>query len=206
VFDYAYYGNTLSLPAILKGVDPGAGLAAKLAWSLVMFVAFAVPGYALAVWRLDRIGHRRLQVLGFAALAAAFGLLAAVPALTASIGAFIAVFGLSYFFVEFGPNMTTFVLPSEIFPLRARATGHGIAAGVGKVGAFVGVFLVPALQDRIGLRGMLGVASAFALAGIALSYLLPEAAGRSLEELSGGGQLSEGRRRPLYAIGLERSL
>jgi PHS family inorganic phosphate transporter-like MFS transporter len=184
VFDYAYYGNTLSLPAILKGVDPDAALPAKLAWSLVMFVAFAVPGYAVAVWKLDRIGHRKLQVSGFTALAAAFGLLAAVPALTSSVGAFLAVFGLSYFFVEFGPNMTTFVLPSEIFPLRARATGHGVAAGIGKLGAFAGVFVVPALQARVGLRGMLAVAAAFALVGIALSYLLPEPAGRSLEEVS----------------------
>ena len=43
LFDYAYYGNTLSLPAILKGVDAHATLEAKLAWTLVNFVVFAVP-------------------------------------------------------------------------------------------------------------------------------------------------------------------
>ncbi len=184
LFDYAYYGNTLSLPAILKGVDPGAGTAAKLVLSLAMFVVFAVPGYALAVSRMDRIGHRRLQLIGFAAMAVAFCLLAAVPALTSSIGAFVAVFGVSYFFVEFGPNTTTFVLPSEVFPVSARTTGHGIAAGIGKLGAFVGVFLVPTLQRGIGLRGMLAIATAFAVAGLLVTLLLPEAAGRGLEELS----------------------
>ena len=206
VFDYAYYGNTLSLPAILKDVSPGAGLQAKLAWSLLMFVAFAVPGYALAVWKLDRIGHRRLQVGGFAALVVAFGLLAAVPGLTSSVTAFLAVFGLSYFFVEFGPNMTTFILPSEIFPLRARATGHGVAAGVGKLGAFVGVFIVPALEAKIGLRGMLAVAAVCALAGVALSGLLPEAAGRSLEEVSGERALAgQGAVEPRPAHGRHRA-
>ena len=45
LFDYAYYGNTLSLPAILKEVDPTATLETKLLWSLGMFVVFAVPGY-----------------------------------------------------------------------------------------------------------------------------------------------------------------
>jgi MFS family permease len=184
VFDYAYYGNTLSLPVILKGVDPGADLVAKLAWSLAMFVVFAVPGYAMAVWRMDRIGHRRLQLVGFSVLAAAFLLLAAVPVLTRSIGAFVAVFGLSYFFVEFGPNTTTFVLPSEVFPVSARTTGHGIAAGVGKLGAFVGVFVVPALEARVGLRSMLAIAAVSAMLGILLTCLLPEAAGRGLEELS----------------------
>ena len=45
LFDYAYYGNTLSLPAILKEVDATASLETKLLWSLGMFVIFAVPGY-----------------------------------------------------------------------------------------------------------------------------------------------------------------
>jgi len=184
VFDYAYYGNTLSLPVILHGVDPRADLVAKLAWSLGMFAAFAVPGYALGVWRMDRIGHRRLQLIGFAVLAGCFLLLGAVPVLTTSIAAFVAVFGLSYFFVEFGPNMTTFVLPSEVFPVAARATGHGIAAGLGKLGAFLGVFFVPELEARIGLRAMLGVAAGFAIAGVLLTRLLPEPAGRALEDVS----------------------
>ncbi len=191
VFDYAYYGNTLSLPVILKGVDPSADLLAKLAWSLVMFVVFAVPGYALAVVKMDRFGHRRLQFVGFAVLAVAFLLLFAVPALTASVGAFVAVFGLSYFFVEFGPNTTTFVLPSEVFPVSSRTTGHGIAAGIGKLGAFLGVFLVPALEARIGLRGMLGVAALFSLAGILLTTLLPEPARQGLDDLSGGAPRGE---------------
>ncbi len=185
VLDYAYYGNTLSLPVILKSVDPGADLAAKLIWSLAMFVVFAVPGYALAIWWMDRIGHRRLQLLGFGVLGAAFFLLATVPLLTASVGAFIAVFGLSYFFVEFGPNTTTFVLPSELFPVSARTTGHGISAGVGKLGAFLGVFLVPALETRLGLRPMLAIAAASAVVGVLLTRLLPEAARRRLEEVSG---------------------
>jgi PHS family inorganic phosphate transporter-like MFS transporter len=98
---------------------------------------------------------------------------------------FIAVFGLSYFFVQFGPNMTTFVLPSEVFPVSMRTTGHGIAAGIGKLGAFIGVFLVPQLQNDIGLRGMLLVAGGAAILGFCLTRLLPEPARRTLEELSG---------------------
>ncbi len=34
LFDYAYYGNTLSLPAILKQVDSSASLETKLLWTL----------------------------------------------------------------------------------------------------------------------------------------------------------------------------
>jgi MFS transporter, PHS family, inorganic phosphate transporter len=185
LFDYAYYGNTLSLPSILAEVSPTATLEGKLLLTLALFVVFAVPGYALAVWRMDRIGHRRLQFYGFAVMAGCFLLLGAVPALTTTVAAFIAIFGLSYFFTEFGPNMTTFVLPSEVFPSNMRTTGHGIAAGVGKLGAFVGVFVVPQLQLHIGLRGLLVVAGVSAVLGFALTSVLPEPSGRSLEELSG---------------------
>ena len=184
LFDYAYYGNTLSLPVILKDVDSGASLVTKLALTLGIFVVFAVPGYALAVLRMDRIGHRRLQVIGFAAMAGLFFLLGAVAGLTTAVVPFVAVFGLSYFFMEFGPNTTTFVLPSEVFPVSVRTTGHGTAAGIGKLGAFVGVFLVPRLAAAIGLRGMLVMAGAASVAGLLLTFLLPEPARRGLDEVS----------------------
>jgi MFS family permease len=182
VFDYAYYGNTLSLPAILKEVDPTATLEQKLAWTLGIFVVFALPGYILAVAKMDRIGHRRLQFLGFGVMAVAFGTLAVFAHLTTVVVPFLAIFGLSYFFTEFGPNMTTFVLPSEVYPVSTRTTGHGISAGVGKLGAFVGVFVVPQLQTHVGLRGMLVVAAGAAVLGVALTCLVPETSGRSLDD------------------------
>jgi MFS family permease len=134
---------------------------------------------------MDRIGHRRLQFIGFGVMAACFVLLGAVPSLTTSVAPFIAIFGVSYLFTEFGPNMTTFVLPSEVFPVTMRTTGHGVAAGVGKLGAFVGVFLVPQLAAHIGLRGLLYVAAGAAVLGFGLTNVLPETSGRSLEEISG---------------------
>jgi MFS transporter, PHS family, inorganic phosphate transporter len=185
LFDYAYYGNTLSLPSILKEVAPKASLEGKLALTLAIFVLFALPGYVLAVWKMDKIGHRRLQFIGFAVMAAAFLLLAAVPTLTTAVVPFVAIFGLSYFFIEFGPNTTTFVLPSEVFPVSMRTTGHGIAAGIGKLGAFIGVFVVPELQSHIGLRGLLVVAGVAALLGYLLTMVLPEPARRTLEDVSG---------------------
>ncbi|MGO8864626.1 MAG: MFS transporter, partial [Acidimicrobiales bacterium] len=185
LFDYAYYGNTLSLPSILKEVAPGASLDTKLFWTLAIFMIFALPGYIMAVARMDRIGHRRLQFIGFAVMAIAFLVLGAVPVLTTALAPFLAIFGLSYFFIEFGPNTTTFVLPSEVYPVSMRTTGHGIAAGIGKLGAFIGVFLVPQLQKNIGLRGMLLVAGGAAVLGYLLTTVLPEPARRTLEEVSG---------------------
>ena len=194
LFDYAYYGNTISLPSILLQVSPNASVEAKLWMTLGIFVFFALPGYLFAVSKMDKIGHRRLQIIGFVIMSLCFLLLGAVPALTSAVAPFIAIFGFSYFFTEFGPNTTTFVLPSEVFPVEMRTTGHGIAASIGKLGAFVGVFLVPQLQTRFGLRGMLVVAGCAAIFGSLLTLVLPEPANRSLEEVSGesSGMEAEG--------------
>src|SRR5213078_5259963 len=146
------------------------------ALQLAIFVVAAVPGYLLAIARLDRIGHRRLQLLGFAMMGLCFLTIAAVP--------FLLVYGVSYFFTEFGPNMTTFVMPSELYPVSMRATGHGISAGIGKLGAFIGVFLFPVLNDNLGLRGTLLLTAGVSVAGLALTLVLPEPAGRSLEEIA----------------------
>ena len=184
LLDYAYYGNTISTPQILSLISPHASTMTKIALQLAIFVVAAVPGYVLAIAKLDKIGHRRLQLLGFAMMAACFLVIAAVPGMTTMVVPFLLVYGVSYFFTEFGPNMTTFVMPSELYPVTMRATGHGISAGVGKLGAFIGVFLFPLLQTSLGLRGTLLLTAGVAVLGFALTLVLPEPAGRSLEDLA----------------------
>jgi PHS family inorganic phosphate transporter-like MFS transporter len=184
LLDYAYYGNTISTPQILGLISPHASTMTKITLQLVIFVVAAVPGYVLAIATLDRIGHRRLQLTGFAIMALCFLVIAAVPGMTTMVVPFLLVYGVSYFFTEFGPNMTTFVMPSELYPVSMRATGHGISAGVGKLGAFIGVFLFPLLQTSLGLRGTLLLTAGVAVLGFALTLVLPEPAGRSLDDMT----------------------
>ncbi len=184
LLDYAYYGNTISTPQILSLITPNASTMTKIALQLAIFVVAAVPGYILAIARLDRIGHRKLQVVGFAMMAVCFLIIAIVPGMTTTVAPFLIVYGISYFFTEFGPNMTTFVLPSEIYPVSMRATGHGISAGVGKLGAFIGVFLFPVLQSSMGLRGTLLLTGGVSVLGLALTFVLPEPAGLSLDDIA----------------------
>jgi PHS family inorganic phosphate transporter-like MFS transporter len=184
LLDYAYYGNTISTPQILGLISPHASTMTKIALQLAIFAVAAVPGYVLAIATLDRIGHRRLQLTGFAMMALCFLIIAAIPGMTTMVVPFLLVYGVSYFFTEFGPNMTTFVMPSELYPVSMRATGHGISAGIGKLGAFIGVFLFPLLNDWFGLRGTLLLTAGVAVAGFALTLVLPEPAGRSLEDMA----------------------
>jgi MFS transporter, PHS family, inorganic phosphate transporter len=134
---------------------------------------------------MDRIGHRRLQLTGFIVMGACFAVIGLVPGMTTAVVPFLLAYGISYFFAEFGPNVTTFVLPGELFPTRLRATGHGISAGVGKLGAFIGVFLFPVLQHALGLRGTLLLTAGISVLGALLTLVLPEPAGRTLEDISG---------------------
>jgi PHS family inorganic phosphate transporter-like MFS transporter len=189
IFDYAYYGNTISTPQILKLVSPHATTMDTIALELVIFVVAAVPGYVLAILKMDRIGHRRLQWIGFTAMAACFAAIGIVPGVATTVAPFLVVYGISYFFAEFGPNTTTFVLPAELYPVSMRATGHGISAGVAKLGAFIGVFLFPVLQDTLQLRGTLLLTAGLSVIGVGLTLLLPEPAGRSLDAVVADGEV-----------------
>ncbi len=185
LLDYAYYGNTISTPQIIALITPHASQTTTIAIQLAIFAVAAVPGYVLAIARMDRFGHRRLQLVGFIIMGACFAVIGLVPGMTTAVAPFLLVFGISYFFTEFGPNVTTFVLPGELFPTRVRATGHGISAGIGKLGAFIGVFLFPVLQHSLGLRGTLLLTAGVSGLGALLTLVLPEPAGLSLEEISG---------------------
>lgn len=185
VFDYAYYGNSISTPLIMKMVAPHAALTTSIAWTLVIFAVAAVPGYILAFSKMDKIGHRKLQLIGFAVMGLAFLGIGVIPGITAMVLPFLALYGLSYFFAEFGPNTTTFVLSAELFPVNLRTTGHGLSAGIAKVGAFIGVFLFPVMAGAFGLSGTLLITALFAAAGFLLTLILPEPSGKTLEEASG---------------------
>ena len=184
LLDYAYYGNTISTPRIISLITPHASQMTTIAIQLAIFVVAAVPGYILAIARMDRIGHRRLQLIGFILMGVCFAVIGLVPGMTTAVAPFLLVYGISYFFTEFGPNVTTFVLPGELFPTSVRATGHGISAGIGKFGAFVGVFLFPVLQSSLGLRGTLLLTAGVSVLGALLTLVLPEPAGRSLDEIA----------------------
>jgi MFS transporter, PHS family, inorganic phosphate transporter len=186
LLDFCYYGNTISTPEILKLLNPHASELYNVLVQLAIFAVFAVPGYVVAILLLDKTGRKSIQVLGFAMMALMFLLIGIIPGATTTAVTFILLYGVSYFFTEFGPNTTTFIYPAELFPVEVRTTGHGISAGAGKMGAFLGAFLFPDfLASSLGIRGAEVIAGVAAAAGLVLTVaLLPEPKGKSLEELT----------------------
>ncbi|VFQ73155.1 unnamed protein product [Cuscuta campestris] len=114
---------------------------------------------------------------------------------------FVVLYAFTFFFANFGPNATTFVVPAEIFLARLRSTCHGISAASGKLGAIVGSFGFPYLAQprdksmadagypaRVGVRNSLIVLAVVNFLGIVFTLLVPESKGKSLEELSRDNQ------------------
>jgi hypothetical protein len=71
--------------------------------------------------------------------------------LTNHIAAFAVVYGLFLSFGEVGPGNCLFLLASKTGPTGVRGHFFGIAAAVGKVGAFVGTWGEPSLFRFIAL-------------------------------------------------------
>jgi PHS family inorganic phosphate transporter-like MFS transporter len=185
LLDFAYYGNTVSSPLVLAALGSDHSLLQKTLTQVGIFVVFAAPGYAVAALTMDKLGRKTIQCLGFGMMAGAFGLLAIIPHVEKLTIGFLLIYGFSYFFSEFGPNATTFVYPSEIFPVKVRTTGHGISASMGKIGGFIGVFTFPFFMHWHGLTAAEGAAAIVSLLGLIVTvFLLPETKGKSLEELS----------------------
>jgi MFS transporter, PHS family, inorganic phosphate transporter len=186
LLDFCYYGNTISTPEILDLLNPHASLLHNTLVQLAIFAIFAVPGYIVAILLLDKTGRRSIQVLGFGLMGLMFLLIGLIPAVTKTALLFALLYGISYFFTQFGPNTTTFIYPAEIFPTQVRTTAHGISAGAGKLGAFLGAFLFPDfLASSLGVRGAEIIAGIVALAGMVLTIaILPEPNGKTLEQLS----------------------
>ena len=183
--DFAYYGNTVSSPMVLAAISPGKDLLNHTLMQLAIFAIAAAPGYLLAAVTIDRIGRKAIQMIGFVMMAIAFAGIAFLPDVTKLVVPFIIIYGVSYFFTEFGPNSTTFVYPAEIFPVTSRTTGHGIAAAAGKLGGFFGVFLFPILMSWGGLAAAEAAAATVSVLGAVVTLtMLPETKGKSLEELN----------------------
>lgn len=71
-----------------------------------------------------QIGKKRLQLVGFAAMGAIFFVMAcAQPSLRQGGGSswLLLLYSLSFFFSDFGPNTTTFIIPALIFPTEGTA-------------------------------------------------------------------------------------
>ena len=183
--DMAFYGNSVSSGLVMKALQPNGTLISHTLTSFWIFLIAAAPGYWVSAFLVDRLGRRFIQVMGFGVMALAYGVLWLVPGITAVPLDFLLVYAVSYFFIEFGPNSTTFVYPSEVFPVTVRGMGFGISASAGKFGAAVAAFLFPLFLVQLHLPGTMGLLAGISVLGVLLTLIvLHEPKGLTLREAS----------------------
>jgi len=150
----------------------------------------ALPGYWFGIWLIEipYFGRRNTQIFGLVAMGVIYVIMGiSFNALSKIAPAFILVYGLTFFCSNAGPNTTTFVLPSEVFPTEIRATCHGISAAAGKVGAIIGAVGISYLLQTKSLstNAIFYICGAISFIGAALTILcVPETLGIALEQLT----------------------
>ncbi|MCG2895661.1 MAG: MFS transporter [Vulcanisaeta sp.] len=195
--DVLFYGINVFGPFVTAAIGLAKNPLAGIYVQLYAALAFLVPGYYVAAFLVDRMGRKSMQIMGFSIVAIAY-LIAALMLRNGIVvpTVLLALYGIAQFFTNVGPNVTTFILPTEVFPTKYRTTGHGIAAGSGKLGAALATFLIPiyfpitsntlSTTARLTIMSdLLLVLVVFAVVGIVFTLLIREPRGKPLEISSG---------------------
>ena len=185
LFDVLFYGNTLFQSIVIeaafgpskKGGDDTTAELREVAINSLILTSIALPGYAVAG---IVIGKRLCCVLqspkyvmlqGFCAMSAlylAIGLnwnfLRHTPALL------VVLYGMTFFFANYGPNTTTFILPSLVFSPECRTTLNGVSAAAGKLGALTGATLFEPVADKFGDAHVMLICSAIAILSFMMTF------------------------------------
>ncbi|CAF2140366.1 hypothetical protein BRARA_B02269 [Brassica rapa] len=159
-----------------------------------------IPGYWFTVYFIDRVGRVKIQIMGFFIMALVY-LAAGIPYSwyrskheKSNDKGFMVLYGLIFFFSNFGPNTTTFIIPAELFPTRFRSTCHGISGAAGKLGAIVGIvgflwatkhkhYEEDVFPDVKRVRIAFLILGGVCIAGVLVTYFFTrETMGRSLED------------------------
>ncbi len=191
LLDMAFYGTGIYSVEFTSSILPSTSLFNEiLIGGLPFFVGFF--GYFTAVGLMDRVGRKKLQIIGFFMMFILYLIVAAVletkgPNVTGYIipsSVALILYSLTFFFIDMGPNTTTFITPAELYPVNYRSTGHGISAATGKVGAAITTFTFAALSTSIGIKPLLLLLAGTSVVGGVLSLFLKETKNMPLEETS----------------------
>lgn len=175
---YAVYGVGVFLPVLIMSLGLGRGDAGTIAHAtssvhLAAYVnLFVAAGFAAGLMAIRRSFNLRQQSVGF--VVAALGLVLLMVGYALHLPRWTMIAGLALFelFINAGPHLMTFILPSQVYPIAERGAGAGVAAAAGKAGAVAGVFTIPLLLGWGGVEMVMAVTLALQLLGAAVTATL----------------------------------
>eukprot|EP00606_Chrysophyceae_sp_TOSAG23-5_P000129 GSChrysophyteH2.ASY1.ANO1.1047.1 assembled CDS len=151
LFDIVVFGIQLFLPQIIHSITPhfddiSSPAAMQSTFGKAVGVqSLAIPATCLVVLALPYVSLAKIQSYGFFVLGCGCLLFMVGYASygDSSPNTIFVMFCILGFTMQCGVNVTTFVLPSAVFRKEVRSTCNGVAAALGKSGAFVGAYLFP---------------------------------------------------------------
>ncbi|CAL9737423.1 inorganic phosphate transporter Pho84p [Monosporozyma servazzii] len=197
--DVAFYGLSLNSAVILQTIGYASSenvywkLYNSAAGNLILICAGSLPGYWFSVFTIDVVGRKPIQMMGFVMLTILFCVIGFAYNQIGDNG-LLGLYILCQFFCNFGPNVTTFIVPGEVFPTRYRSTAHGISAASGKIGAIIAQTALGTLIDHNCARDgkakncwlphVMEIFALFMLIGCFTTLLIPETKRMTLEQIS----------------------
>lgn len=203
--DVFFYGNKLFQSYFIKVIAPSSttSVVPNWTWNLIN-VVISLCGYYAASMLIDNkmYGRKMMQQVGFFMCFLMF----VIPAFKfdyytkVAPHSFMAMYFISSFFNQFGPNSVTFLVAGEVYPTQIRASAHGFSAMIGKSGALLASVLYNYIEDQTKFY----VVPWFGLAGMLLTLVwLPDTTGLDLKEQERRWQyLMEGRESEYHGIAI----
>jgi len=173
------------LPNIMN--SKGFNITQSLTYSFGMMLA--VPCASLfMMFALDRYGRKRTATIAFIAagcMAIAFSM--AVSNMELLVVGFVMIFCYQV------AGNTLQIFTSEVFPTNARASGFGMAAGVGRLATAGFIPAIPWIQAQFGFLAVFAtIAALLCVAATAINLIGPETKQRALEEVARADDMAEG--------------
>lgn len=152
---------------------------AQVATMTFMGGALAIIGNPLGGWLSDRYGRRPVGAIF------AFGYAFAMLAFYSFGGLALPVLWIAYIFFSMGTDVTLSAYRTELFPTSMRSSAGGATQFISVSGGIVGLVVVSALYGVVGSTwtAVLMVGSLTLLVPLAIWFLFPETARRSLDDI-----------------------
>lgn len=157
--DLPFYGLGINSPRIIRAIwygqkatenPPLYPYLVDTVWQTLVVVSLgSITGCLITLVAINKLGRRNIQVIGFFWLFILFVVVGGSFNHLYNNGgasATIVLYILCQIFFNFGPNVTTYILPAELFPTRYRGLCHGISAASGKLGSVIAQLFLAFVQ------------------------------------------------------------
>ncbi|KAF7560036.1 hypothetical protein G7046_g4106 [Stylonectria norvegica] len=151
LYDFSTYAFGIYSSTILSGIYDGtAPLTTVFGWNTVINL-FYLPGTIIGAFVSDWLGPRKTLIIGVTLQALVGYIMAGAYAkISQHIGAFAVVYGIFLSLGELGPGNNIGLLAAKTCATGVRGRYYGIAAAIGKIGAFVGTLVFPYIEKAGG--------------------------------------------------------